>query len=117
MKNVKFTKKYLFVPAFIIGFYMTFSCISYAQMTSSVATIGYFYSASGQMIDAEDNTGVMSSYLTRGERYNGASETFTVSNIKDTTTDLDSNGNVLNKYTYTAYGTQTSYSSTSNIQH
>lgn len=91
---------------------MMFSSNTYAQTASSVTTIGYFYAASGQMMDAESNTGAMSSYLTRGERNDGTTETFAVSNIKDITADLDSSGNVLNKYTYTAYGTQTSYSPT-----
>jgi len=90
--------------------------LAYGQTSKNAVTttIGYFYSASGQMIDEEDNAGFMSSYLTRGERYDGSSETFAVSNIKDITADLDSNGNIINKYNYTAYGTQTSY--TSNTQ-
>jgi len=112
MKNLSFRKKFLFVPVIIIGFCMMFASISFAQTTSATtSTIGYFYSASGQMTDAESNTGAMSSYLTRGERYDGSSETFAVSNIKDITADLDSNGNIINKYTYTAYGIPTSYSS------
>jgi len=116
MKNLSFRKKILFVPAVIIAFGMMFSNITYAQTASSAtSTIGYFYAASGQMIDAEDNNGVMSSYLTRGERNDGTSETFAVSNIKDITADLDSNGNIINKYTYTAYGTQTSYNSNTQI--
>jgi len=116
MKNLSFREKYLFVPALIIGFCMMFPSISFAQTTSSATnTIGYFYAASGQMIDAESNTGAISSYLTRGERNDGASETFAVSNIKDITADLDSNGNIINKYTYSAYGTQTSYTSNTQI--
>ncbi len=88
--------------------------LSYAQsIGTSTKTIGYFYSISGTMIDAEDNSGAMSSYLTRGIRYNGTGETFAVSNIKDVTGLVDADGNVLNKYTYTAYGVPTSYSSTS----
>ncbi len=111
-------KLFWIVSIFVIGCFSA-PAFSYAQNIGStvVNTIGYFYSASGTMVDAEDNNGAMSSYLTRGERYNGTSETFAVSNIKDMTADLDSNGNLLNKYTYTAYGTQTSYSPTSNIQH
>jgi len=91
--------------------------LAYGQTSKNAVTttIGYFYSASGQMMDAESNTGAMSSYLTRGERYDGSSETFAVSNIKDITADLDSNGNIINKYTYTAYGTQTSYTSNTQI--
>jgi len=117
-ENLSFRKKFLFVPALIIGFCMMFSSITDAQTTSlATSTIGYFYSASGQMIDAEDNNGVMSSYLTRGERYDGTSETFAASNIKDITADLDSNGNIRIKYTYTAYGTPTSYSSFSSTSH
>jgi len=116
MKNLSFRKKILFAPALIIGFCMMFSSITYAQTTSSAtSTIGYFYSGSGQMTDAESNTRAMSSYLTRGERNDGTSETFAVSNIKDITADLDSNGNIINKYTYTAYGTQTSYTSNTQI--
>ncbi len=88
--------------------------LSYAQsIGTSTKTIGYFYSISGTMVDAEDNSGTMSSYLTRGIRYDGTAETFAVSNIKDITGLVDADGNVLNKYTYTAYGTPTSYSSSS----
>jgi len=92
---------------------LMFSCISYAQTTSTTTDIGYFYSASGTIVDAEDNTGAMSSYLTRSMRYNGTDETFAVSNIKDIAALVDADGNVLNKYNYTAYGVPTSYSSTS----
>ncbi len=89
--------------------------LSYAQSigTSTTTTIGYFYSASGTMINSEDNNGAMSSYLTRGIRNNGTTETFIASNIKDVTGLIDADGNVLNKYTYTAYGVPTSYSFTS----
>jgi len=77
VKILRFRIRFLFVPALIIGFCMMFSSISYAQTTSSTtSTIVYFYSATGQMVDAEDNTGAISSYLTRGERNDGAFETF-----------------------------------------
>ncbi len=94
---------------------LMFSCISYAQTTSTTTGIGYFYSASGEMMDAESNTGSMSSYLTRSMRYNGTDETFAISNIKDVTAEVNSSGSVLNKYTYTPYGTPTSYNSNTQI--
>ncbi len=115
MKNCKPKRKILHqFPLFTILLCMMGICLLNVQsLAGTVSTIGYFYSASGQMVDTEGNNGVMSSYLTRSMRYNGTDETFAVANIKDITALVDASGNVLNKYTYTAYGVPTSYSSTS----
>ena len=82
-------------------------------ITTNGSQLLYFYSATGTLVNAQDGNGIISSYLTRGVRFNGSNATYTVSNQKDVTALLDSNGTVSQKYNYTAYGVPTTYFSSS----
>ena len=82
-------------------------------ITTNASQLLYFYSATGTLVNAQDSNGNMSSYLARGMRFDGTNTTYAVSNHKDVTTQLDSNGTVSQKYNYTAYGVPTAYSDSS----
>ena len=79
-------------------------------LTTNASQLLYFYSATGTLVNAQDSNGNMSSYLTRGVRYDGSNATYAVANQKDVTALLDLNGKVSQKYNYTAYGIPTTYS-------
>ena len=81
--------------------------------TAETSQLLYFYSANGTLVNEQDTNGNMSSYLTRGMRFDGSNATYAASNQKDVTALLESNGTVSQKYNYTPYGTITSYSSPS----
>ena len=78
--------------------------------TTNASQLMYFYSADGTLINAQDDNGNMSSYLTRDMRFDGTNATYAVSNQKDVTALLDANGKVSQKYNYTSYGVTTTYS-------
>ena len=92
---------------------LTASGMMLVPITTNASRLLYFYSAAGTMVNAQDENGHMSSYLTRGVRFDGSNATYAVSNQKDVTALLDSNGTVSQKYNYTAYGVPTTYSAPS----
>ena len=79
-------------------------------ITTNAAQLLYFYSATGTIVNEQDSNGNMSSYLTRGVRFDGTSATYAVSNKKDIMALLDATGTVSQKYNYTAYGVPIAYS-------
>ena len=89
---------------------ISFYAISCGQLlASTTSSIRYYYNASGQVVNEENDNNV-SSYLTHGIRYNGTSGTYAVSNKKDVMALLDANGNVSKKYNYSPYGVPIAYS-------
>ena len=83
------------------------------SITTNASQLSYFYSATGTLVNEQDANGNMSSYLTRGVRFDGTNATYAVSNQKDVTALLGTTGDLTQKYNYTAYGVPTAYSNPS----
>ncbi len=107
---MKLGRKLIFILSLAV-----FSCLFVSVISDAQTTLAYYYGQAGNLVNTQDGNSI-SSYLTRQIRYDGSETTFLVSNSKDVTALVNSNGDVQKKYNYSPYGTELSYGSSSGDQ-